>query len=291
MFLFVKKRKEESLRPLTEKEIQEKLYGRYSEKASVDETEDGREGTDKSVQDLFVPPHEVKNEQPVLQTGEVSRISDSRQVSSDVWKAIQAKASSLSSLRFPRWTWPPLPVMKKPRWVEKLERIPISYVAAAFLVLVLLFVGVRAVAQGVFRFWPRAGDRSFPFGLDWSGESLKSEAVPTPIASSRKLSERRELSGPSVKTEGLTQASRRFYTIQVAVYDAASYAEKLVARFLAKKVDAFYRPVRTSRGKVRYQVFIGRFDQYGQAQSELSRYRKLNLLAEFGDSFVRPLVE
>lgn len=92
-----------------------------------------------------------------------------------------------------------------------------------------------------------------------------------------------------VSTPGTT-VPRKFFTVQLVVYNNAVPAQQLVARLKAMNLDAFFKE-RVSHGRTFYEVFAGRFKNGEEAGRARDRYRKMESLSSFGDSFVRVQME
>lgn len=299
MDMFLKKRREDGLKVLTEKEIQQKLYGHYRPHVVAVEEEKSapavavEEQPKKLERDLFVPPAELSaKKEPVFKPRPVPAVRKERHFfrnfGGTMKKTFVSAAHKVSSISLPR-----IPAMKKPRWVEKVESLPLGSVAAAFFAAVLLVVGIRATMHLGFNAWP----------IERILQAHKS-AKPAEVSESEEKSIEENISvkvfrAPPVKLEAekpLPAAvpiptAKKFYTIQLVVYEDVTLAARQVAQLREKKLEAFYKSVKTSRGRQRYQVFAGRFDSFETAQTHLSRYKKANLLNEFKDSFVRPQTE
>lgn len=272
MFLFVKKKREDNLRPLTEREIQERLYGQYRTKVPVVDSGIPPVPAPQSVGELFAPPEHHPVEENRVQPVQLSERSAEQ-------AAIPSYAVSHRSKKCPsRATWEfPVAIISrfgKPKWIQKIEGIPLSMITVIFFGLVFAAVGVRAVSQ--LFLGPLSQIKRIPEPAhEVSGVapgSGKSVALPHEPAASPSL-------------------AKKFYTIQLVVYDDPRITQRLVDSLKSKNLDAFTRAIKTSRGKDRYLVFLGHYRTYQEAESELSRYRKANLLATFPDSFVRPQME
>ncbi len=283
MFLFLKKRKEENLKPLTEKEIQEKLYGHfYTGTLGDDETSPDSAERQVEVGELFKPPVEIKEQ---VQSAPDHQPSNPRIKPEFLGPIAKPRNGELfrfgSNFQKISW-WFKISSMKKPRWIEKLERIPISRIAVTFFALVLILVVVRALAQVVFNVSP-----NFMRGIKIKMRSLE-KAVVVPET---KVPEKTAVAKEVIQVTLPPAVPKRFYTIQMIIYEDFAPAQRLIDRLKSRNLDAFAKAIKNSRGKERYQVFLGHFLTYAEAQSKLAQYRKSNLLADFPDSFVRPQVE
>lgn len=298
MAMFPKKRRDENLRVLTEREIQEKLYGHFRPKTVTVEEEDSipaeAEPPQKAERDLFVPaPETAEKKEPLFKprpAPEPRRQNNFlKEMGGTVKKSFASVANKVSSVSLPK-----VPTVKKPKWVEKMETLPLASVAAAFFAAVLLVVGLRAVMHIGFNAWPIERILQAHKSAATVEQTVEPEEAP-PVEENIiiKVTEPSTLPKAEVSSKAAVPAPalKKYYTIQLVVYEDVSLAEKQVNRLKEKKLEAFLKSVKTSRGKQRYQVFVGRFSTFDDAQSKLARYKKANLLTEFGDSFVRPQTE
>ena len=296
MAMFLKKRRDENLRVLTEREIQEKLYGHFRQKTVAVEEEEAvpavQEPPQKTERDLFVPAAEpVEKKEPLYKPRPAPAAKKPNRFLKDIGGTVKKSFTSVAN-KVSAVSLPKVPTVKKPRWVEKLETLPLTSVAAAFFAAVLLVVGLRAVMHIGFNAWPverilQAHKMAVP-----AGDVQEPDETPVEENIIIKVSET-VASAPKVEVLKAPAPSplKKYYTIQLVVYENVSLADKQVQRLKAKKLDAFHKSVKTSRGKERYQVFLGHFPTFDDAQSRLAKYKKANLLTEFSDSFVRPQTE
>lgn len=313
MFLFLKKKKEESLRPLSERDIQEKLYGHIRKKSPAEDSITVSTEQPATFNELFSPavsevPPAVKPAdripepaRPAERPGKVTveRVKRPRpEFKMPAWPRLTLPKLSIPKITLPNIAWPKftmpkptLPRFKKPRWIEKIEQIPLPMIAAGLLIAVLLLVVSRAIAQGVFK--GGSGFRLIKVVRPETPQPRESrEAVPAPAAAPAVAEV------PAAPVRRVPPAvpqppagQKKFYTIQVIVYEDAVHAEAMIGRLKERKLDAFYRSIKTSRGKERFQVFVGHYKDYAEAQNHLGRYKKSGQLQDFTDSFVRPQVE
>lgn len=272
MFLFVKKKREDTLRPLSEREIQERLYGQYRTKVPVVDPGAPPVPDRQSVGELFAPPEHHPVEENGVQPAQLSeRSAEQAAIPSYAVSHLSKKYSS----RAP-WEFPVAIISRfgKPKWIQKMEGIPLSMIGAIFFGLVFTAVGVRAVSQL------------------FIGPLSQIKRIPEPVHEVLGLAPG---SGRSVvlppKPAVSPSQGKKFYTIQLVVYDDPRMTQGLVDSLKSKNLDAYARAIKTSRGKDRYLVFLGHYRTYQEAESELSKYRKSNSLAAFSDSFVRPQME
>ena len=201
-------------------------------------------------------------------------------------KSFASVANKVSSVSLPK-----VPAVRKPKWVEKLEALPLASVAAAFFAAVLLVVGLRAVMHIGFNAWPIERILQAHKSVVSVEETVEPYEAPVEDNIIIKVTESAAALPKTEASQKTAPVLKKYYTIQLVVYEDVSLADKQVIRLKGKKLDAFHKSVKTSRGKQRYQVFVGRFPTFDDAQSRLAQYKKANLLAEFSDSFVRPQTE
>ncbi len=79
------------------------------------------------------------------------------------------------------------------------------------------------------------------------------------------------------------------FVIQVATFASEGDAQRLVDQFKNSKFPAFAKDLRNSSGKVYHSVFIGRFQEFRDAQKSLEEFRKQTLGQPFEDAFIRTL--
>ena len=79
------------------------------------------------------------------------------------------------------------------------------------------------------------------------------------------------------------------YVIQIATFMTQSDADGLVSRLKTEGLRAFVKSLSRTGGKVFYCVFIGRFENYSEAQNKLAEFRKRPLAKSFQDAFIRTL--
>ena len=295
MFLFLKKRKEENLKPLTEREIQEKLYGHLRSHVPKEEASTSSDENVPSIGELFTPPA-VEPVKQVFAKPEAPKIEKRKKV--ELLKSLESLRSSFKQISFerfklslqrfklpslpalPRFSMPKIPRIRKPAWLHKLERVSLSMVAVVFFSVVLVVAVFRGVMQLFFKAKPTTRHVSVSRNVSAS-PNLDTEA----------LAEQLSLSQQRVEPSAQGAKREKYYTIQLIVYEDATQSLHVLTNLKKKKLDVFLKPTKTSRGKDLYQVFLGHFKSYEEAQSALSKYHKKNALADFPDSFVRPQVE
>lgn len=81
------------------------------------------------------------------------------------------------------------------------------------------------------------------------------------------------------------------YVVQIATYFSEADAVKVADELKAGTWPSFIRSVPRSDGKVFYSVYLGRFQDYQQAQEVLTKFRKTAVAGPFQDAFIRKLKE
>ena len=262
-----KRRERESLRPLTEKEIQKKLYGGYIEAPLPPE----------SSEPLRVEPSAPKKgkTRPTLPI-KIKKIRISIP-----W----GKIASAFAVAF--------------KATFSATRILVSRIATGWglgiLVAAVLFVGIHSLnnyrtaamkaakprrpemIQRVFKRKVRAPETKQPP----TREEKVSSPVPSPAAAENVVKEP-PVAPPSPETGKL-------YVIQVCTYANENDANKLVNQMKQAGLPAFAHSLARTNGKTFYLVFLGRFETFREAQVKLKAFRSEPLARDFPDSFVREL--
>lgn len=245
-----KKREEDSLRPLTEKEIQERLYGRYQNAGGVKEKFDIE----------FPPPG--RKERPLL---------FGPQLPSPL--SLPWRQWLLSGQRGGEAVWNGLKSL-----LDRTSR----GVGMGLLVLGTLFVAVHAL--NTYRGKAIQEQKTRPRGE--SPESpLKrpSEEVPS-------LPAKTVIAPPPPPVENtVAPGPERGYAVQICTYAREEDAGRLVRAIQEAQFPAFVQPMERANGKTFYPVFIGRFQTYQEAQKKLQEFRSKPISNDFPDSFVRAI--
>jgi len=164
----------------------------------------------------------------------------------------------------------------------------VSRVLGACAVVLVAFVAFRFLSQ-----WSSSIDFSFMN----SGKTLSFPlAAPTDASLPAEVqgaagNDFSEATDPIKPSPAPAAIPKKFYTIQVVVYEDSKLAQKLISDFKAKKLDAFMVQTTTRRGRQHFEVFVGRFPSVAEADQQLSQYRKKDFLKDFPDSFIRPRFE
>lgn len=239
-----------SLRPLTEKEIQQRLYGKYAQgESGLKERMEEAEFLNPSRKEkTFILDPEVKI--PSVSLSKVWSSIPWREVSSLLLKGFQALGAFLGTF---------------------FQKAATGW-GVSILVVVSLFLAIhalnsyRATAMKISRPVPRV-------------EALPEVAAPFPVPAVK----------PPVPNNVPPTPVEKPYVVQVCSYDRPSDAERLVEEMVGANLPAFAQPLRRTSGKVFYPVFLGRFETPQEAQSALREFLKKPIAKDFSDSFVRSL--
>lgn len=96
---------------------------------------------------------------------------------------------------------------------------------------------------------------------------------------------------PAIPAEAPAVESEGKYVVQIATYFSETDATKVAGELKAGNWPSFIRNVPRSDGKVFYSVYLGRFQDYQQAQDVLNKFRKTAVAGPFQDAFIRKLKE
>lgn len=290
---FGKRRGEESLRPLSEREIQEKLYGSFHLEEAPQGGGDGENRESIHGESRQVVIRERASGPVVAPPG----IPKKERLGS-FWKAVSPfLLSSLTSIgrvlktlfvagfRFGRALFRKLST----RW-----GISILAVAAVFIAIQSLNA-YRTKAM-------RAAPKVTAAAPVTAGKSATTSNVAEASRKPALAGSRDTASGPLSVVIPPEPASQRGgaeppippvplkpYVIQICSYAREEDAQRLTAQMVEGNLPAFYQQVDRSNGKAFYLVFLGRFETFREAQSKLDEFRKNPLAKDFGDSFVRSL--
>lgn len=258
-----RKKEKDSLRPLSEKEIQEKLYGDFHEGTPP--------MTEETKVDLGLQSGRKKESFSVRpEKSPLPRINW-LELKDTVLKFLTPAAIGLKSV------------------VAKL----ISGWGIGILGVIFLFLAVyglneyRAKAMKVSKVaspsaHKEAASLSRPSSEESQLEPTAHSHVAAPTVEEQVTKEPAPLppAPPSTKP----------YVIQVCIYVREQDAEKLVGEMVQMGfAEAFSEPIRRASTKSFYPVFLGRYSTFQTAQEELARFRKKPAAKTFQDSFVRTL--
>ena len=275
-----RRRDRENLRPLTEKEIQKKLYGGYVEAPLPPESSE-------PLRVEFPPAFKKGKTRPALP----SKIKKIR-ISIPWGKIVSAFAVGFKA-------------------TFSATRILVSRIATGWglgiLVAALLFVGIHSLnnyrtaamkaakprrpemVQRVFKRKVRTPEK-FPSPLQPATpeakqpakreEKVSSPVLPSPAAVN--VVKEPPIALPPPETG-------KPYVIQVCTYANENDANKLVNQMKQAGLPAFAQSLARTNGKTFYLVFLGRFETFREAQVKLKAFRSEPLARDFPDSFVREL--
>ena len=265
-----RKKNEGSLRPLTEKEIQKKLYGAFQEE---------NEGSLKDeIESILAEPPRRKEKKVVF--GPPKKISFSfpsfpwKKVFSILWKGLGALLKFSRSLLAKTATG----------W-----GLGLLIVALLFLAIHVLNVyrakAMKAPRPAAVRSEPLPRRRpSHPVVERREVPSEASEEAPvkkeTPIVAEP---------APPPPVRPAPPSSDKPYVIQVCTYASQMDAERLTEKMKAAGLPAFSKSMGRANGKIFYPVFLGRFETFPEAQARLKEFRQKQVSKDFQDSFIRTL--
>lgn len=244
-----KKRGEDQLRPLTEQEIQERLYGRYLGAGEVKEKLDIE----------FLPPG--GKERPFFFG------SGRRPPLSFPWREWL-----LSGQRRGEAVWNGLKSL--------LDRTGRG-VGMGLLVLGTLFVAVHTL--NTYRGKAIQEQKTRPRGESPESPLKRPEVVPSLVAKTVIAPP------PPPVENTVAPGPERGYAVQICTYAREEDAGRLVRAIQEAQFPAFVQPMERTNGKTFYPVFIGRFQTYQEAQKQLQEFRSKPISNDFPDSFVRTI--
>ena len=259
------KRGPDSLRPLTEKEIQQKLYGSYQEEPALKE----------KISAEFLDP--LRKESPV---GPEARLKSSPGVRFP-WKA--------TGPAFVRLALGIGGVLKKIAGRKTMGWLALGAVAASLFLAVNTLNLYRTQAMKN----PKPPSRVLKPSEDSPLRRAASrkeevpvlvpltEAIPAPEAKAPEIVE-----GPAPETVAPAQ---KIFVVQVATYARQTDGERVIKQMIEAGLPAFGKPLRRTGGKTFHLVFLGPYKTFGDAQAELKKFRALPVSQNFQDSFVRSL--
>ena len=249
------KRGADSLRPLTEKEIQQKLYGDYQEEPVLKEKINA-EFLDPLRKDPSIRP------EPKLKNNAGASLP---------WKTI---GFSFVTLALGIWG-----VLKK---IAQRKTMGWVFLGGA---VVSLFLVVNAL--NLYRTQAMKTPRLLSPVIQPS-EALplasQTGAVPALEVKIPETTERIEEPAPA-----LPVPAEKAFVVQVATYARQTDSERVVKQMIEAGLPSFGKPLRRTGGKVFHLVFLGPFKTFGNAQAELKKFRALPVSQNFPDSFVRSL--
>ena len=269
------KKGKDSLRPLTEKEIQKKLYGGYLDTPQVEE---------EAEPEWVAPPKSKKGKE--TRTVALPKEPKKKITVSIPWGKI---AASLS-VAF--------------KTLVGMVRILLSRVATGWslgiVAIVVLFLAVHSlnsyrtaamkatkpkrpqtIEMARRRRRPNPPNKTVQLSLE--KKPLRQEMMPPLMPVSPVLSVVKEITPPPAS------GTQKPYVIQVCTYASEADANKLVDQMKQLHLSAFAQSLARSSGKTFYLVFLGRFETFQEAQLKLKEFRSQPIAKDFQDSFVREL--
>ena len=286
------RKEKKSLRPLTEKEIQQKLYGGY--------LEDSQSVIEKESEIEWVAPPKIKIVKEKA-TRTPPALPKKKIAISIPWKKIGRQ-----SLFIVQRTLVLLSVFFKALW-SAARFLGSKFNNGWTLGILAVFVLFLAV-HGLNSYRTTAMKTAKPKGMAAS-EKFRRKRVLFPKATkalqpaSENQPVRHETVIPSVvpvppvmnmvkepPSSPLSAAeTAQPYVIQVCTYANQTDANKLVDRMKELHLPAFVQPLVRSNGKAYYLVFLGRFETFQEAQIKLKQFRSQPIAQSFQDSFVPEL--
>jgi len=299
------------LRPLNEKEIQEKLYGTYRKKSQ-------RNLRPASSAQLLKP----LKEDPVGTTTTVKSVVERVEASEFIESpsVTQAEVSSESELPTPQW----LKIATHCQFnllgtVQDFIRRLIAlfawkYTSAVVIGAIILFSVAQIPWSDIFSKSQKIGTNDF-FASEKKNQIVimsRSDTTQVEVVDEGKTSEQPPVENiandlntkpaetdeaQSIQTESdgsdggemAPPAAARQYTIQVCTYVAETDAQGLVDKLIADKLPAFYEPSgNLSGGQAKfYVVYLGRDNSYTDSRIRLNRFKTMPIAQDFTDAFIR----
>ena len=270
------KRENNSLRPLTEKDIQKKLYGALQEGASVGEQ------TDAPSRLVF----ERKEKLERLEKKEKKAL----------WQAPPKINLNLPKFKvnLPK-VKVSIPWQKLQSVVFKIGKVIWEFAQAFFskattvwgmgaLVALLLFLGINMLNS--YRTAAMKKPKA-PIPVEATAneihESVKEAQLPPAPALSRPGTELSQSSASGSKSAVAGKA----YVVQIATYANEKDAEKLTDLLKENGLPSFSQSFKRNTGKVFYLVFLGRFQTFEEAEKGFKQFRGKLFAKNFPDSFIR----
>lgn len=244
---------QESLRPLTEKEIQKKLYGAYAESVQLEEER--------------VEPKRFDSRKPK----EKKKIA---------WRKLLAPAGKIVS-----FAW------KAVKGVGKIPvRWGVGFFSV---VLVFLAIhALNAYRTEAMRF-PRVAPAAPPAAsllepvVNEAREEIDLPSLPLKPATSKPVDPPPPQAKQTVSPQPLPK--KKPYAIQVATYATQRDAQRLAEQMRGAGFSAFIQSSNRPNGKTFYLVFLGRFATFQEAEAKFKEFHRNPLAKDFKDSFIRML--
>jgi cell division septation protein DedD len=252
--LFSKKTNQEPLKTLNEREIQERLYGKYhADSPKVSAT--------ASVRTATLPKIEVKNRLEPSFSSQPSRKTASLDFASPVIKFFKAIPWKFAGLMLGSLVGIIFVLQILSSWMGSLKEESVSSrikkSAAEF----------REVAQ------VKIEKASIPA----LGVKAETEAI-QPIAETKPI------------TPKAAAFKKKYYAVQVCTYFQESDAKELTQKLNHLNFSAFYQRVYSNaQNTSHYLVFLGKEETQSAAQAQFQAFKKSPEFQSFPDSFVRSI--
>lgn len=256
MKLLSKKSNSEPLKSLNEREIQERLYGKYHA--------DSSKTTTSSVNTPALPKMEIKNRlEPTFSSQPSTKIGSSN-FSAGFLKLLKHFPWKFSSIMFG------------------------SLVGAIFALQLLSFwMGTlgkssRLSHQPTQKIAPNQNQGSV-VNIKAPISEIKPKPEPVPPQASAPVLEMKPVPPKPVEEA----PKKKYYAVQVCTYFQESEARELTQKLKTLNFHAFYQRGSSNQNINHYLVFLGKEDTYSAAQAKLEGFKKSKEFRSFPDSFIR----
>lgn len=282
--MILTKKEKTSLKPLSEKEIQRKLYGNILSSTSVEEAPETR---------WTEAPKPKEQRKPIIETPRFTLPQPSKINISIPWEKIGSTASTVFKSLY------------------GLGKIIFSRMATVWgmgaLIVAVLFISVHSL--NTFRTKamkaPKQDFNSYQARKAARQKEVRPKLEAKPLETAPPLSpvtkevakETTLLAVSAPPDEPIAKeptplpptANQDPYVIQVCTYASQADAEKLIEELKAGQFNAFFQSSTRSSGKTYYPVYLGRFKDLRQSQAKLKEFRSKLISKSFPDSFIRTL--
>lgn len=295
-----KKKGQDQMRTLSEKEIQAKLYGSYRM------IQDGRRAEPSNTPPRRVTPLEKNFDNERLSTLAEWVDEEAETTAKAIQLGWQQERKATREHKRPRAPRPSVlrPVLQSLAgkvvdflrsldW-QRVETRGMGYWIGAAALLGLMFAGIHFLnerREATMKSPPKVERTLTASGVE-KNEAAKASLPPAQETPSSPLRTPPEAQAPPAEPPAppsLREAEGR-YAIQVCTYASQGDAERLVARLQNENFTAFVKDLRRSAtGKVYYAVFAGRFKDYDEAKTALANFQKKEISKPFQDAFIRTL--
>ncbi len=295
--MILTKKEKTSLKPLSEKEIQRKLYGNILSSTSVEEapeprwTEPPKAREIKELKDI-----KEKERKPVTEKPRISLPQSPKINISIPWKKIGETWSILFKSAF------------------ALGKVLFSRMATVWgmgaVIVAVLFISVHSLNS--FRTKAMKAPKQEGFASTISARKVRQKTAQTkkqvikvpearqPLSLATKDQPTKEIplpaaaippASPAAKepTPGTPVGAQDPYVIQVCTYASEADANKLIEELKGQQITSFFQSSTRSSGKTFYLVFLGRYKDLREAQARLKEFRSKTISKSFPDSFIRTL--